>query len=68
MEVHVDVRAQEGEAGAVLSSVPRTAPVASTAVYDAALPQADERIARIIAGAVLPALQALPPVTAAAAR
>ena len=64
MEVRVDVRAQDGEPGAMLASVPRTTPVASTAVYDTSLSEADERIARLVAGAVLPPLKALPAVAA----
>ncbi|MEG3002008.1 MAG: efflux RND transporter periplasmic adaptor subunit [Comamonas sp.] len=65
MEAKVDVRDQDGTA---LASAPRTEPVAQTAVYDAALPQTEERIARIIAGQSVPALQQLPaPVAVSAA-
>jgi membrane fusion protein (multidrug efflux system) len=67
MEAKVDVSTQEGAPGAMLSSVPRTTPVASTTVYDTSLADADERIARIVAGEVLPALKALPAVAAAPA-
>ena len=69
MEAKVDVRDQQGSA---LASAPRTAPVAQTGVYDSALPQTEERIARIIAGQSVPALKELPalapvaPVAAAA--
>ncbi|WP_312588557.1 HlyD family secretion protein [Comamonas terrigena] len=65
MEAKVDVRDRDGTA---LASTPRTEPVAQTAVYDAALPQTEERIARIIAGQSVPALQQLPaPVAVSAA-
>lgn len=57
MEAKVDVRDRDGTA---LASTPRAEPVAQTAVYDAALPQTEERIARIIAGQSVPALQQLP--------
>src|SRR5690606_28907723 len=66
MEVKVDVGHQDGAAGAVLASVPRSSPVASTTVYDSGPGAADERIARIVAGEILPALKALPPVATAA--
>ncbi|MEG0222235.1 MAG: hypothetical protein RR720_00465, partial [Comamonas sp.] len=56
--------AQDGAPGAMLSSVPRTTPVSSTTVYDTGMAEADERIARIVAGEVLPALKALPAVAA----
>ena len=65
MEAKVDVRDRDGTA---LASTPRAEPVAQTAVYDAALPQTEERIARIIAGQSVPALQQLPaPVAVSAA-
>ena len=67
MEAKVDVSAQDGAPGAMLSSVPRTTPVSSTTVYDTGMAEADERIARIVAGEVLPALKALPAVAAATA-
>jgi membrane fusion protein (multidrug efflux system) len=57
MEVKVEVRDQSGSA---LAQTPRTEPVAQTAVYDAGMPQAEERIARLIAGQSLPALTQLP--------
>jgi len=57
MEAKVDVRDRDGTA---LASTPRAEPVAQTAVYDAAMPQTEERIARIIAGHSVPALQQLP--------
>lgn len=65
MEAKVDVRDRDGTA---LASAPRTEPVAQTAVYDAGLPQTEERITRIIAGQSVPALQQLPaPVAVSAA-
>ncbi len=65
MDAKVDVRDRDGTA---LASTPRAEPVAQTAVYDAALPQTEERIARIIAGQSVPALQQLPaPVAVSAA-
>ena len=65
MEAKVDVRDRDGTA---LASTPRAEPVAQTAVYDAAMPQTEERIARIIAGQSVPALQQLPaPVAVSAA-
>lgn len=67
MEAKVDVSGKDGDAGAMLASVPRSAPVASTTVYDTSLADADARIARIVAGEVLPALTALPAAAAAAA-
>ncbi|MDR2325177.1 MAG: efflux RND transporter periplasmic adaptor subunit [Acidovorax sp.] len=57
MEVKVEVRDQSGSA---LAETPRTEPVAQTAVYDTGMPQAEERIARLIAGQSLPALTQLP--------
>ncbi|MDR3003901.1 MAG: efflux RND transporter periplasmic adaptor subunit [Acidovorax sp.] len=57
MEVKVEVRDQSGSA---LAETPRTEPVAQTAVYDTGMPQAEERIARLIAGQSLPALMQLP--------
>ncbi len=65
MEVKVDVRDQQGE---VLATTTRNAPVAQTSVYDMALPQAEERIAHIVAGqnvAPLKQLPELPPVAMA---
>ena len=66
MEAKVDVSGKDGAPGGMLSSVPRTTPVATTAVYEASLGDADARIARIVAGEVLPALKALPTAPAAA--
>lgn len=57
MEAQVDIRNKDGSA---LASAPRAEPVAQTAVYDAAMPQAEDRIARIIAGQSVPALKQLP--------
>jgi len=57
MEAQVDIRDQNGS---MLASTARTAPVAQTALYDAAMPQAQERIARIIAGEPVAPLQQLP--------
>ncbi|WP_336693574.1 efflux RND transporter periplasmic adaptor subunit [Delftia acidovorans] len=65
MEVKVDVRDQQGE---VLATATRNAPVAQTSIYDMALPQAEERIAHIVAGqnvAPLKQLPELPPVAMA---
>ena len=56
MEVKVDVRDQQGE---VLATATRSAPVAQTSVYDTALPEAEERISRIVAGQRLAPLNQL---------
>ncbi|MNY56970.1 hypothetical protein D3C86_1931050 [compost metagenome] len=60
LEAKVDISGKDGASAAMLASVPRTAPVASTTVYETSLGDADARIARIVAGEVLPALKALP--------
>jgi membrane fusion protein (multidrug efflux system) len=57
MEVKVDVRDQQGE---VLTTATRNAPVAQTSIYDMALPQAEERIAHIVAGQNVAPLKELP--------
>ncbi|WP_370678905.1 efflux RND transporter periplasmic adaptor subunit [Comamonas sp. GB3 AK4-5] len=57
MDAQVEVRDQSGSA---LAQTPRTEPVAQTAVYDMAMPQAEARIARIVAGQTVPALTQLP--------
>ena len=63
MEAQVDIRDQSGTA---LSGVPRAEPVAQTGVYDTAMPEAEARIARLIAGQSVPVLQKLPDLAAAA--
>ena len=57
MEAKVDVRDQQGE---VLATATRNAPVAQTSIYDMALPQAEERIAHIVAGQNVAPLKQLP--------
>jgi len=57
MEVKTDIRDQSGT---MLASTQRQAPVAQTSLYDASMPEAEARIAQIIAGKNLPPLTRLP--------
>ncbi len=65
MEVKTDIRDQNGSS---LSTTQRQAPVAQTALYDASMPAAEERIAQIIAGKNVVPLTKLPELSAQAAQ